>query len=344
MESMDNNSDEYILLSKVADKCSSLARKWICITDKGIAENHSLEDELINRALRQQLYLYCFMPISRIFGKRWCFIWSDYLKGFLSPQATINCNLLLVNSKDRIDIDLLVNSHPRLMDVSRSDLYLNLDELKKLEENDQVFAGVVMADPNLAREEVKNEIDCTPEEPNDTKQTNARKETSILPIIGEPVDCPTSKDARGSALSSAPDLEMNTATDNQGSLACENVQEGNSTTQTEKPKQTKQPKKKKEKAFPRNVDEAIEPSLLSKGEREPLPLKTLADLQTRILSLEDIIGNREKGIPAIIPVSKSTWYAGVKTGRYPKPFEVSEGRVAWRGSDIYALLKEMGMA
>jgi predicted DNA-binding transcriptional regulator AlpA len=339
----DDNSDKYILLSEVANNCTSLAKKWNCITDKGIAENHSLEDELINRALQQQLYLYCFMPISRISGKRWFFIWSDNLKVFLDPEATTQCNLFLVNYRDRIYFDRLADSQSRLMDIRRSDLYLNLDELKRLEENDQDFAGLVIVDPDLVGEEVEIETNSIPEEPNNTKPTDTRKEISSMPIIGGPIDLPQVKDDLESVSSSNPDLKTVATIDSQLPLASEIAQKSHSMAQAEKPKRTKLPNKKKEKALPRNIDDAIEPPLLRKGYREPLPLKTLADLQTRNLSLEDIIGDREKGIPAIIPVSRSTWYAGVKSGRYPKSFEVSEGRVAWRGSDIYALLQQMGM-
>lgn len=39
--------------------------------------------------------------------------------------------------------------------------------------------------------------------------------------------------------------------------------------------------------------------------------------------LSQIIGNKNAKPPIIpiIPVSKSTWYAGVQTGRYPKPLK-----------------------
>lgn len=39
-----------------------------------------------------------------------------------------------------------------------------------------------------------------------------------------------------------------------------------------------------------------------------------------------------------IPVSKSTWWAGVKTGRYPKPVKLGPRITAWRISDIRALM------
>lgn len=52
------------------------------------------------------------------------------------------------------------------------------------------------------------------------------------------------------------------------------------------------------------------------------------------LRLPQIIGDPEKGIPSIIPVSRSTWYAGIKSGRFPKPVALSEGVSVWRRSDI----------
>jgi prophage regulatory protein len=39
-----------------------------------------------------------------------------------------------------------------------------------------------------------------------------------------------------------------------------------------------------------------------------------------------------------IPVSKSTWWAGVKSGRYPKSVKLGERITAWRVEDIRALI------
>lgn len=46
-------------------------------------------------------------------------------------------------------------------------------------------------------------------------------------------------------------------------------------------------------------------------------------------------------ILAVIPVSKSTWWAGVKTGRYPKPVHLGPRTTAWRVSDIRALIDNL---
>jgi predicted DNA-binding transcriptional regulator AlpA len=39
-----------------------------------------------------------------------------------------------------------------------------------------------------------------------------------------------------------------------------------------------------------------------------------------------------------IPVGKSTWWAGVKDGRYPQPVKLGPRITAWRAEDIRALM------
>ncbi|NCO03584.1 MAG: AlpA family phage regulatory protein [Alphaproteobacteria bacterium] len=40
----------------------------------------------------------------------------------------------------------------------------------------------------------------------------------------------------------------------------------------------------------------------------------------------------------VFPVSKSTWWAGVKDGRYPKPVKLGPKMTAWRVEDIKELI------
>lgn len=61
---------------------------------------------------------------------------------------------------------------------------------------------------------------------------------------------------------------------------------------------------------------------------------------TGYLRLAHIVGDKKAGIPAIFPVSKSTWWQGVKSGRYPQPVKLSERCTAWRVEDIRALIEE----
>lgn len=41
----------------------------------------------------------------------------------------------------------------------------------------------------------------------------------------------------------------------------------------------------------------------------------------------------------LIPVSRSNWWQGVKTGRYPAPVKLSERVTCWRTSDILTLIE-----
>jgi hypothetical protein len=43
-----------------------------------------------------------------------------------------------------------------------------------------------------------------------------------------------------------------------------------------------------------------------------------------------------------LPISKSTWWAGVKTGRYPKPIKLGPRTTCWRAEDIRALMENPG--
>lgn len=56
------------------------------------------------------------------------------------------------------------------------------------------------------------------------------------------------------------------------------------------------------------------------------------------LRLNQIIGNKDA--PAIIPVSRSSWWAGVREGRFPKPVKLGKRTTAWRVTDIRALIEK----
>ena len=44
---------------------------------------------------------------------------------------------------------------------------------------------------------------------------------------------------------------------------------------------------------------------------------------------------------ALIPVSRSAWWAGCKSGRFPKPVKIGPRTSAWKGSDILAVLEKI---
>jgi len=61
-----------------------------------------------------------------------------------------------------------------------------------------------------------------------------------------------------------------------------------------------------------------------------------------LLRAKQILGDKKKGVPPIIPVSASTWWAGVKSGRFPQPVRYGKRLTMWRAEDIYALVKQAG--
>jgi len=43
-----------------------------------------------------------------------------------------------------------------------------------------------------------------------------------------------------------------------------------------------------------------------------------------------------------IPVSKSTWWQGVRDGRFPAPVKLGPKTTVWRVEDILALIERLG--
>jgi len=63
--------------------------------------------------------------------------------------------------------------------------------------------------------------------------------------------------------------------------------------------------------------------------------------ETGLVRLSQILGDKKKGIPPIIPVSKSAWWAGVKSGRYPKSIKLGERTTCWNVEDIRQLIEQV---
>ena len=58
--------------------------------------------------------------------------------------------------------------------------------------------------------------------------------------------------------------------------------------------------------------------------------------ETGYLRLPQILGNpkAKPPIPAIVPVSKSSWWAGCKSGRFPAPVKLGPRTTAWTVESI----------
>ena len=66
---------------------------------------------------------------------------------------------------------------------------------------------------------------------------------------------------------------------------------------------------------------------------------------TRFLRLSHIIGNPKANppIPAIIPVSSSTFWNWVASGKAPKPLKLGPKITAWKTEDIMEFADKLGL-
>jgi predicted DNA-binding transcriptional regulator AlpA len=46
-------------------------------------------------------------------------------------------------------------------------------------------------------------------------------------------------------------------------------------------------------------------------------------------------------ILSLIPVGRTSWWKGVRSGRFPKPIKLSPRCTAWRAEDIRQLIKSL---
>jgi len=66
--------------------------------------------------------------------------------------------------------------------------------------------------------------------------------------------------------------------------------------------------------------------------------------ETGFLRLKQIVGDpkAEPPIPAILPISRTSFLNGVKSGKYPKSVKLGERTTAWRVEDIRELINSVG--
>ncbi len=57
------------------------------------------------------------------------------------------------------------------------------------------------------------------------------------------------------------------------------------------------------------------------------------------LRLDQIVRTQQSKTEPLLPISKSTWWNGVRTGRFPAPVKLGPRTTAWRASDIAELLE-----
>lgn len=60
--------------------------------------------------------------------------------------------------------------------------------------------------------------------------------------------------------------------------------------------------------------------------------KNLSISETGFLRLSQIL--------QLIPIGRSTWWAGVKSGKYPKPIKLGAKTTVWKAEDIKLLIED----
>lgn len=64
--------------------------------------------------------------------------------------------------------------------------------------------------------------------------------------------------------------------------------------------------------------------------------------QIGFLRIWHIVGNPKTNTPALLPIGRTSFLNGVKSGKYPQPVKLGERTTAWRVEDIKALIATMG--
>jgi len=64
-----------------------------------------------------------------------------------------------------------------------------------------------------------------------------------------------------------------------------------------------------------------------------MPARSISLPETGFVRLPQVLN--------VIPVSRASWWAGVKAGKYPKAHKLGPRTTAWRVEDIRALIEQV---
>lgn len=57
-------------------------------------------------------------------------------------------------------------------------------------------------------------------------------------------------------------------------------------------------------------------------------------LKKRLMRIDQVL--------ALVPIGRSSWWEGCRTGRYPKPIKLGPRTTVWRAEDIVAFIESLG--
>ena len=66
--------------------------------------------------------------------------------------------------------------------------------------------------------------------------------------------------------------------------------------------------------------------------------------ETGFLRLWQITGSAKRNIPPVIPIGRTSFLNGVKSGKYPRAYKLGIRTTCWKVEDIRALIAQLGNA
>lgn len=77
-----------------------------------------------------------------------------------------------------------------------------------------------------------------------------------------------------------------------------------------------------------------------RADRRAKRLRVAAERAAAVLNADGLL--RLPEVLAVVPVASSTWWAGVRSGRFPAGVKLGARCTAWRAADIRELLAKIG--
>ena len=62
--------------------------------------------------------------------------------------------------------------------------------------------------------------------------------------------------------------------------------------------------------------------------------------EDRLIRLPEIIGNKKTGEKGLLSISASSWWNGVKAGRYPQPVKLGPRTTTWHLHKVMAIVQK----
>lgn len=203
------------------------------------------------------------------------------------------------------------------------DLHLHCSEIAAMEKKYPGLSGEV-SEATTDSATVPEETNTTTPEPSKIKKESASY--AYYAAVGSLFDKADSE----SVTSSSYVVNVTATGEKQLPPPLKMDNKSNSVAQDEKPKSTRQPKKLKQKTeLPLNGG-SVEPQISKEDHGVPI-----------YLQLDEIVNKPNKGPKGMLRMGRSKWLAGVKSGKFPPPYDWGDRTNRWKLSDINLIIELM---